>query len=195
MSGQGETMAKFEAKLVGDAPLLMHSVRLLDKMSAQAKEMAAVTKKKQKTDDDMLTIKRLEWYAGIYTDETGRVAIPADNILASVIEGARKAKLGKLAQAAVFETAAYYPLIYSGPKDLAALYANGRFCDYRGVRNQQNRVMRSRPIFREWSCDISLIFNETILDPAQLKQALEAAGEQVGIGDWRPRFGRFHVES
>jgi hypothetical protein len=187
-------MAKFEAKLVGVAPLLMHSQRLLDKMTGAAKEMAAVTKKKQKTDDDMLTIKRLEWYAGIYLDETGRVAIPADNILAAVIEGARKSKLGKQAQAAVFDNAAYFQLIYSGPKDLAALYADGRFCDYRGVRNQANRVMRSRPIFREWACSISLTFNESVIDPGQLKQALEVAGEQVGLGDWRPRYGRFHVE-
>jgi hypothetical protein len=192
--GTGGIMAKFEAKLVGIAPLLMHSCRLLDKMTPQAKEKAAVTKKKAKTDDDMLTIKRLEWYAGLYTDEKGQVAIPADNILATIIEGAKKSKLGKQAQAAVFETDGYYPLIYQGPKDLAALYADGRFCDYRGVRNQQNRVMRSRPIFRDWACKISLMFNETVLDPAQLKQALVAAGELVGLGDWRPRFGRFIVE-
>lgn len=187
-------MANFKAKLVGDAPLLMHSVRLLDKTCAAAKEIAKITGKKKKTDDDMRELQRAEWLAGIYTDDKGLVCIPADNVLATIIEGARKSKLGKLAQAGVFEAAPSFKLNYDGPKGLKELYDDGRFIDYRAVRNQQNRVMRCRPIFRAWSCDIALVFDESIIDPEQLRNALDVAGAQVGIGDWRPRFGRFHVE-
>lgn len=187
-------MAVFNAKLVGDSPLLMHSIRLLDKMSEAAKEMSKLTGKKKKTDDDLLELKRAEWLSGIYLDAKGAVCIPADNVLATVIEGARKSKQGKLAQAGVFEAAPTFALEYDGPSDVLKLYEDGRFIDYRAVRNQQNRVMRCRPIFRSWSCSVSLIFDESIIDPSQLRNALEVAGAQVGIGDWRPRFGRFHLE-
>ena len=187
-------MKTFKARLVGDAALLMHSCAGLDKFNTIAREISKLTSKKKKTDDDLLEIKRLEWHQGLYLDSSGAVAIPADNIIAVVIEGARKSKLGKQASAGVFESSDFYPLIYDGPKDITALYADGRFCDYRPVRNQQNRVMRSRPIFREWSVDILLQFDETIIDPDSLFNAVKVAGEQVGLGDFRPRYGRFHVE-
>lgn len=188
-------MQTYKARIVGDAPLLMHSVRLLDKTSEISKEFSRATAKKKKTEDDLLVLKRLEWFAGIYTDENGVVSIPADNIMATVIGGARKSKLGKQAEAAVFTIEAYFPLIYQGPSDLKELYECGKFCDYRAVKNQRNGVMRSRPIFRSWKCDIALSFDESILERGQLEQAIKIAGEQIGIGDWRPRHGRFHVEA
>lgn len=187
-------MKTYKARLVGDSPLLMHSCAGLDKFNPIGREIKKFTDKKKKTDDDLLEIKRLEWRMGLYLDDQGQVTMPADNIIATVIAGARKSKMGKQAEAAVFETSPFFALNFDGPKDLDALYKDGRFCDYRPVRNQQNRVMRSRPIFRQWSVDISLQFDESILDPDSLKEALRVAGEQIGLGDYRPRYGRFHVE-
>ena len=187
-------MNNYKARLVGDVALLLHSCAGLDKFHPIKRELDKLTSKKKKTDDDLLEIKRIEWHMSLYIDESYEVAIPADNIMAAIIEGARKSKLGKQAQAAVFEDQPSYKLIYDGPKDPKALYDTGSFCDYRPVRNQQNRVMRSRPIFRKWSVDISLHFDETLLDPQALHQAIVTAGAQIGLGDYRPRYGRFHVE-
>lgn len=187
-------MQTYKARIVGDSALLMHSCAGLDKFNPLQREIAKLTGKKKKTDDDLLEIKRLEWRMGLYLDEKGIISIPANNIMAIIIEGARKSKLGKQASAGVFESQAFYPLKYDGPADLDLLYKDNRFVDYRPVRNQQNRVMRSRPIFRSWSVDIGLQFDESIIDRDALKLALSVAGEQVGLGDYRPRFGRFHVE-
>lgn len=185
----------FKARLTGISPLLMHSCANLDPTSPMARAIKEITsKRKNKTDADLAELKRLEWRSGLYVDEKDQPAIPADNILAVVIEGARKSKLGKQAQAAVFEKKAFYPINYEGPKGINELYEDGRFCDYRPVRNQQNRVMRARPIFRQWSVDIELIVEDSLLNPKDLKKALEDAGEQVGLGDFRPRHGRFLVE-
>jgi hypothetical protein len=174
--------------------MLMHACIGLDKFNPLAQEIAKLTGKKKKTEADLLDIKRLEWRMSLYVDDKGEPCMPADNVLANVIEGARKAKMGKQAAAAVFETQAFFKLNYDGPRDPKELYDCGRFCDYRPVRNQQNRVMRSRPIFRVWSVDIGLTYDETLMDLDSLKQALKAGGEQIGLGDYRPRFGRYHVE-
>ncbi len=53
--------------------------------------------------------------------------------------------------------------------------------------------MRTRPIFDEWTAVIEVEHDDEILSEEQLHQVLVAAGQQVGIGDWRPRFGRFSV--
>ena len=36
-------------------------------------------------------------------------------------------------------------------------------------------------------------FLPSLLNAGDVRNFLTAAGEQIGIGDWRPRFGRFIV--
>jgi hypothetical protein len=187
-------MKTFKARLIGDSPFIMHSCAGLDAFNPLRREIKKLTDKKKKTDDDLLEIKRIEWHMGLYLDEKDEPCVPADMILANLIQGARKAKLGKQAQAAVFEARPFFRLEYEGPRVPGELYKNPRFVDYRPVRNQQNRVMRSRPIFRSWAVAIELMFDESIFDPDSLHQAVAVGGEQIGIGDYRPRFGRFHID-
>ena len=63
------------------------------------------------------------------------------------------------------------------------------------VKLQGNQVLRYRPAYTKgWEAEFKLL----ILDEEQIpvdvaKQILEYAGKFVGIGDWRPHFGRFEV--
>jgi hypothetical protein len=61
------------------------------------------------------------------------------------------------------------------------------------VKIGTSRVMRTRPIFQEWAADIEVKFNPVLLNASEIEEFLAAAGELEGIGDWRPRFGRFAV--
>lgn len=56
-------------------------------------------------------------------------------------------------------------------------------------------VMVSRPAFRKgWEAEFTiLVIDEDRLPIKVLKEVLEFAGKFVGIGDWRPHFGRFEV--
>jgi hypothetical protein len=56
------------------------------------------------------------------------------------------------------------------------------------------RIMRTRPIFYDWSLKFSLHYNEDLINESQLKKAIEDAGAIVGLGDWRPEHGRFLLE-
>ena len=53
--------------------------------------------------------------------------------------------------------------------------------------------MRSRPIFKEWSCTFVFEIIDENLNYLVLKEILEAAGKYKGVGDFRPEFGRFEV--
>ena len=187
-------MKKVALKLTGVAPLIMHNARLADPTDPITREKNKISKGRNKTEEMLLAIKEIEWRGGLYLDEKGRPAIPADVVLAAVIQGARKAKLGKEASAAVYCEKPFFALDYDGPKDIKTLYADGRFCDYRSVAQQRQRIMRARPIFRSWSCNVELQIDEEILNPDQARDAMVAAGARVGIGDFRPRYGRFTVE-
>ena len=68
----------------------------------------------------------MEWYAGLYLNDSDQVVIPANNVYRMLIEGLRRRKLGKKGEAAVFFDVQAFELKHNGPKDLAELYANSR---------------------------------------------------------------------
>lgn len=61
----------------------------------------------------------------------------------------------------------------------------------------KGRVMRHRPRFNDWSATFRLTINDTLLAIKTAHQLLTEAGEQIGIGDFRPEkrgpFGCFRV--
>lgn len=64
------------------------------------------------------------------------------------------------------------------------------------IPSTKGRVMRYRPIFKDWSLSFEIEFEDEI-SPQTIKEGLEIAGKYSGIGDWRPekkgKFGKFQV--
>ena len=58
---------------------------------------------------------------------------------------------------------------------------------------QRSRVMRWRPKFKEWSCSFTIEITDDMINQSTLKEILGMAGKYKGVGDHRPRFGRFKV--
>lgn len=186
-------MESLKATLTGVSPLLMHNGQLADPTNEFTKQLKAITSRKKKTDADHLEVRKVEWFGSLYIDPDGVIAMPANNILAGVIEGARKNKNGKQAEAGIYEVLPYFPLRYDGPKDPEKLYETKGFVDYRAVVVNQGRVMRSRPCFRRWELDVELMVDTDLINMPAARQALVVLGEQIGIGDFTPRHGRFTV--
>jgi hypothetical protein len=84
-------------------------------------------------------------------------------------------------------------LEYEGPQDPMALAEDPEFRLRVAVKVKQDRVMRTRPRFAAWSAEVTLKYQPALLDADVVRRFLVRAGEQIGIGDWRPRFGRFVV--
>jgi hypothetical protein len=188
-------MKTYTATLTGVVPLLLHNGQLADPLNPATRALKEVTSRKKKTDEDTAEIRHLEWLGSMYLTESRKPCMPADNVLALIIAGAKKDKNGNEAKSGVMQAPGHelFELIYTGPRDLDALYADPRFVDCRSAKVNMSRVMRTRPIFRDWALQIALLFNEDVIDEHVIQQALEISGERVGLGDYRPRFGRFLV--
>ncbi len=188
---------QLKLKLTGARPFLMHNARLSDPLDAATKALKEVTGKRNKTDDDHLEVGRLEFIGGLYLDEKGHPMIPSDMILACLTGAARKSKDGKRFQEGVWCDVVGFPLKYDGPKDAMGLWnaPKSKFCLRRSVKVKQARVMRTRPRFPLWAAEVLLSFDTAVLDKAEILHAAEVAGSYVGIGDWRPQYGRFTVEA
>ncbi len=68
--------------------------------------------------------------------------------------------------------------------------------DVRAVVNPstRGRILRARPLFKEWELEFTLsVINEKDFDVHTIKEILDNGGQYVGIGDYRPKYGRFVV--
>ena len=135
---------------------------------------------------------KIEFAAGLYISQDGPV-LPEPLILATVLGGAKKSKEGQISKSGCF-CLQFARLEYDGPRTFEELWENERFRFSALVRVGQSRVPRMRPIFREWSSVVTLTIEDILVNPDQVRKWLVAAGSQVGIGDWRPQYGRFTVE-
>lgn len=182
---------KFKLKSV--TPLLQHNGRLANPLDPFAKDLKKVTSKRGKTDADLEEIARREFYGGLYWNSEMGPHIPDSMLQASITEGAKKFKLGKAFKSAVF-VMGDMRLDYDGPREPDALWDNREFSHEAMVKVGNAKTLRTRPMFKDWVGEVSVTFDESVVDEQQVKSAFEAAGRFVGLGDWRPRFGRFTAE-
>ena len=180
-------------QIKGDAPLLMHNGQLADPINRFTKELKEITSIRKKTEEDYEAAAIREFMGSLYLGGDGKPCIPGDNIIATLLKGAAKFKLATKARPAVLPSADDFPLIYDGPKDPEKLARTDKFVDRRGVKVGQSTVIRTRPRFDDWALDFALDVDTDLIEVRDILRSLVAAGQQVGLGDFRPRFGRFSV--
>ena len=180
-------------RITGDAPLIMHNGALANPLSAASKQLKQVTSKKKKTDADFERMAEIEFKAGLYMDEDSGPVIPGENIEATLYSAAKITKEGKIAKSACF-VPKHAVLLYDGPRDADGLWQEEEFRNCVGVKVGMSRIMRTRPIFESWSLSTVAHMDETVLNLGDLQRIARQAGEMVGLGDYRPRFGRFTAE-
>lgn len=167
--------------VTGVSPFIFHRWSV-DGVEAKAK--AAKGSKAKKEDD-------LESY--VYRDDEGYLAIPSEYFRMSIINAAkfkqdprspRKSAMD-LFKAAVFPSSEYCSL---GMKDWS-------YVDRRRVTVQRNGITRSRPAINQgWTCEMQLsVVLPEYVSPELLNEVIQMAGRVVGVGDFRPTFGRFQV--
>ncbi len=201
-----DTMNTAAYRITGISPLLMHNGQAIDPLNQYAKEMKRISKKKNKTDEDQGIMSRVEFFMSLYhngkpdaiqdgeitVDPNARLVLRDLGLEALIIGGAKKLKQGNSAKSGIIvEEDAI--LEYDGPRNINELWTGGKHVHRVPVRVGTARVMRTRPIFRVWSATIGVTFDQQVIDEPEIFAILKVAGQQVGIGDWRPRFGRFEV--
>lgn len=165
----------------GSADFLFH------RWNAEAvdeKAKAAKNSKAKKSDD-------VESY--VYRTNTGELAIPGEYFRGSIINAAKfrqDPRSPRKSAMDLFKAG----IVVTSP--LAALgVTEWDYLDRRRVMIQRQGINRTRPAMRVgWKVtfDLMVVLPEYI-DHNALRETIEAAGRLIGIGDFRPTFGRFGI--
>jgi hypothetical protein len=167
--------------VVGTAPFLFHRWSV---DGVEAKSKAAKGSKAKKEDD-------LESY--VYRDRQGMLSIPGEYFRMSLIGAAKfrqdprspRKSAQDLFKAAVVTLEEHCSL---GLKDWS-------YVDKRRVTIQRNAITRCRPAIESgWKCDVLLqVLLPEYCPPEVLNEVLQSAGRLIGVGDFRPTFGRYQI--
>lgn len=189
-------MRKLHVQLHGveGGALLTHNERLASKGDEWARKMATISSKRKKSDEDHAELAYLEFMGGLYLTTDERIGIPTWNVWRSIQDGAKLNKLGKAIERALIPAGPdVVPIRHDGPSTPDAAWEAGCY-DQRSVKVGTAKVTRTRPLFLGWSVTTEFILNTDIIDLSDFAMAATNAGDMVGLGDYRPRFGRYTVE-
>jgi hypothetical protein len=187
-------MKSLSVKITGIAPLLMHSDRFANPLDPLTKAHKELTGKRKKTDDDHMAIARSEFIGGCYWRKGVGMYVPSQNLNACIIGAAKLQKLGVKFKQGVQVLEDDLPLHGFANMTPEKLWPDLDHVDARGVKVGQAKIMRYRPIFRQWSIDATIAIDEDVVNLGEVKKAVQDAGALIGLMDNRPRYGRFSVE-
>ena len=171
----------------GSADLLLHAwnVEAVEEKANSKKGSAA-----KKTDN-------LESY--VRRDEHGVICIPSEYLRMSIVNAAkfrqdprspRKSAMD-LYKAALVSLKPLAP-ITTVTGELPKVWDYEHRCR---VQVQRNGITRCRPAFKEgWKVEVPLLCNlPEYISASDLNEVVASAGRLIGVGDFRPSYGRFQV--
>lgn len=170
----------FTIRIVGTAPLLMHSPTGL---GAEKGARGVIPSPEEQAE------------TALYRDGNGKIVVPARCIEGSIV----KAGAGKTAGGQGKKT--YKNFILAGvqvmPEEVPLIYEGDFIIDKRRAVIMRQGIIRCRPRFNKWALEFDIrVIDAYLLGHGQdtmLKSIFEDAGSLVGLLDFRPRFGRFEV--
>lgn len=181
-----------EVTITGSAALLLHAWSC---DAVEAKSNAKKGSAAKKTDD-------VESY--VYRDGDGHICLPGVYLIGSITDprngaakyrqdprSSRKSALD-LFRAGVVSLTDLAPIVPAGQTKPSK---DWDYLDRRRVTVQRSAITRTRPAFQPgWAATVILsVLTPEYIDPSFLLDVLGAAGRLVGVGDFRPTFGRFAV--
>lgn len=185
-------MKKIKCEFHGVSPLIMHSCQCVNPLHPLSLAMKKINaKKKAKTDEDLAMLSDLEWEGGLYWNDEVGVYVPAENIEATIREGAKARRKGKDIVKGFMVEDMMVPLDIGENLTKAEMKADFRFRDVRAMRVKTSRVMRTRPRFNMWNIAFTAMYDENVLNFDEIVDAIEYAGQYVGLCDSRPKYGKF----
>lgn len=191
---EGNTVETLNIKITGTSPLLMQAETLANPLHELTRAHKAVSGKRKKSEEDYLWLMESEWSASMYYDPTVGPFIPSLNMEGCIAEAGKINRLGKTMKQAIQVVNDMAKLEYDGPRKKDAIWKSGKHSDVRGVNVGGKKIMRCRPIFLQWAAQFEIVYMDDVIDRADLLRTIEEAGRRIGIGTYRPRFGRFKVE-
>ncbi len=170
-----------ELTIEGSAPILFHRWNC---DAVEAKSKAAKGSAAKKSDD-------VESY--VYRNAAGEICLPGEYLRQAIIMAAKFRQDPRSPRKSAMDL---FKAAVISLTDLASLgVTEWDYEDRRRVTVQRNGITRIRPAMREgWKATIQLMVNiPEYVDPGLLRAVVDDAGRLVGVGDFRPTYGRFTV--
>jgi len=181
-------MQSVQLQLTGTSPLMLVADTLADPLNPATilhKKLTSI-RGKAKTEEVIYRIAHSQYTNGVYYDEDIGVHIPAQNIKASIVDGAKFNRMGAPFMRSTIMMERKIKLDYEGPKTPEGLWKKGKeFLDVRSVVVSTSKIMAYRCIIPDWSLTFILGYDEGTLDLDQIETALKRAGNQIGLGGYR----------
>jgi len=201
-------MEQIKLRYVGESGLLTHNNRLANPLDKYSQEMSRKSGKRKKTVEDIWELARIEWEGGMYLFD-GKIQLPMRVINKTMERGATKQKNGVLWKTGCMVMEDNCPLKYKGKlinvnegseipnPELDPWFTEANYYQAM-VRVGTATLLRTRPIFYDWSCEATINYDPNVINRESILQAASDAGRLVGFCEWRPEkgggFGRFNVE-
>lgn len=165
----------------GSAAILFHRWS----NEAVAEKAAAAKGSKAKKSDN------LDSY--VYRCDNGNLGLPGEYLRQSIIGAARFRQDPRSPRKSAMDLFKAGVVSLTELADLGVSEAD--YIDRRRVLIQRNAITRERPALREgWEATIELmVLLPEYIDRTSLLDILTAAGRLIGVGDFRPTYGRFAV--
>ena len=165
----------------GSAAILFHR---WSNESVAAKAAAAKNSRAKKTDDVA---------SYVYRCDNGNLGLPGEYLRQSIIGAARFRQDPRSPRKSAMDLFKAGVVSITEVADLGVKEPD--YVDRRRVQIQRNAITRERPALREgWTATIDLmVLVPEYIDRTTLLEVIGAAGRLIGVGDFRPTYGRFAV--
>ncbi len=186
-----------KSRWTGVSPLRMHNPQLADQQNQFTRAIKEISSKRKKLDADYAEMAKLEFLGSLYLLKDGCDPIIPANVVWNVLCGkggaARKQKMGAQAKLGIIVMKPFI-LEYDGPKEAEELWENKEFVHQQLETIVGSKVMRTTPIFTEWAAEIEIQYNSDFVNYDTVLSWIFTAGNECGILERRPVFGRFEAE-
>lgn len=171
------------AKIKGVSEFLFHRWNC---EAVEEKSKAAKGSKAKKTDD-------IESY--VYRNAEGELCIPGEYFRQSIIMAAKFRQDPRSPRKSAFDL--FKAAICSLSTNCSTGKKEWDFIDKRRVSVNRAGITRSRPALNTgWQCEVMfMVLLPEYISPEILHEVLTNAGRLIGVGDFRPTYGRFQVMS
>ena len=165
----------------GVCPILFHRWNC---EAVEAKSKAKKGSAEKKTDN-------IESF--VYRNDQGEICIPGEYLRGAIIAASKFQQDPRSPRKSAAD------LFKAGVTSLTDLATTGNkiwdYLDHRRVQVQKNAITRVRPaLHKGWKAEFELMVNlSEYIDHQFLNSVIQLSGRLIGLGDFRPSFGRFNV--
>lgn len=170
-------IATMQLKVIGETPLLQE--KMADRIREQLKNIVTGKGKEKNKNRDL----EREVEEKIHKNAKGEVCFPTSGFKKAMVEAAPylEGLDKKKAKGSFFIIGELVPIKY---KKQVTNKAVGRDS---GINRAPREIWR--PEFQDWSCILTIKYNEQQITPNQIIELAKLAGFHIGVGSWNPQHG------